>query len=123
MKVAISFEESAGSTIKDVHKPELARRAGLTDWPGFDVLSIRSQQEHRAIEVKGRADVGEVELSENEWGRAINLRDKYWLYVVFNCATLRPRLLRVQDPFGRLLFRQKGSIVIDRQSIIGAAEE
>lgn len=123
MKVSIAFEENVGAVVKDVHKPELARKAGLTDWPGFDLLSIRSQQEQRAIEVKGRADSGEVELSENEWAKAINLRDRYWLYVVFNCASPHPRLLRIQDPFGRLLFRQKGAIVIDRQSLMDVAEE
>ena len=32
----------------------------------------------------------------------------YWLYVVFDCATPRPRLVRVQDPFGKLLARGTG---------------
>ena len=26
---------------------------------------------------------------------------RYWLYVVFDCATPAPRLLRVQDPFAK----------------------
>lgn len=123
MKVAIGFEESLGATVHDVHKPELARSAGLTDWPGFDLLSHRAQGESRAIEVKGRADEGPVEISDNEWAKAINLRDRYWLYVVFNCATPAPRLLRIQDPFGKLLVRQKGSFIVNEQSIWEAAEE
>lgn len=123
MKVAIGFEESLGATVRDVHKPELARSAGLTDWPGFDLLSHRVEGESRAIEVKGRADEGPVEISDNEWAKAINLRDRYWLYVVFNCATPTPRLLRIQDPFGKLLVRQKGSFIVNERSIWEAAEE
>jgi hypothetical protein len=123
MKVAIGFEESLGATVHDVHKPEFARSAGLTDWPGFDLLSHRAEGESRAIEVKGRADEGPVEISDNEWAKAINLRDRYWLYVVFNCATPTPRLLRIQDPFGKLLVRQKGSFIVNERSILEAAEE
>ena len=33
---------------------------------------------------------GHVEMSENEWAKACNLRDEYWLYVVFDCATPHP---------------------------------
>ena len=51
----------------------------------------------------GLAGTAEVELTENEWTRACNLRERYWLYVVFDCASPRPRLLRVQDPFGKLI--------------------
>ena len=37
-----------------------ARAAGLSDWPGFDLLSDRPNEPPRCIEVKGRADTGEV---------------------------------------------------------------
>ncbi len=93
----------------DVHTPDLARLAGLADYPGFDLLSLRLDGE-RDIEVKGRARVGEIELSENEWARAATLRDKYWLYVVFDCATHRPRLYVVRDPFGKLLLQSRTSV-------------
>ena len=33
------------------------------------------------------ARVGEIEVSGNEWAKACNLRDQYWLYVVFECAS------------------------------------
>jgi hypothetical protein len=39
MKVAMTFEEANGAVVKDVSKPNLARAAGLTDNPGFDLLS------------------------------------------------------------------------------------
>ena len=123
MRLAIAHEEAAGATVHDVSKPDLARRAGLGDWPGFDVRSMRPNGKERAIEVKGRARSGGVEVSENEWAKACNLRDRYWLYVVFDCATPRPRLVRVQDPFGRLLARAKGSMIIPDNEIWSASEE
>ena len=49
-------------------------------------------------------------MSENEWTRACNLRDRYWLYVVFDCATPHPRLLRVRDPFAKLIARSRESL-------------
>lgn len=67
--------------------------------------------------------MGDVQLSENEWARAANLRDKYWLHVVYDCGALNPRLLRVRDPLGSLFFRAKGGVVIDEAAIIQAAEE
>lgn len=122
VKVAQAFEEAAGSKVLDVHTPELARMAGLPDNPGFDLLSIRLQNERRAIEVKGRAGTGDVEVSANEWAKACNLRDGYWLYAVYDCATPSPRLVRVQDPFGSLLAKSKGSVLIGTREIGEAAE-
>jgi hypothetical protein len=87
------------------------------------LLSHRPAGDSRAIEVKGRADEGPVEISDNEWAKAINLRDRYWLYVVFNCASPAPRLLRIQDPFDKLLVKQRGSFIVSERSILEAAEE
>jgi hypothetical protein len=64
--------------------------------------------------------VGDVQLSE--WAKAANLRDQYWVYVVFDCAASHPRLLRVQDPFAKLLVRARGGVIIDEGSIFQAAE-
>lgn len=122
MRVAWSYEESQGAIVRDVHEPRLARAAGLPEYPGFDLLS-KLEGEERPIEVKGRASVGTVELSENEWAKACNLRNRYWLYVVFNCATPNPRLLRVRDPFGKLLATPRGGVIIDEKVIFQAAEE
>ncbi len=146
MDLARAFEEAVGATVKDVHTPELARAAGLTDNPGFDLLSITGTEacptkatevigrsgvpplgargagvpacREKAIEVKGRAGTGDVEVSANEWARAANLRDGYWLYVVYDCATPAPRLAHVQDPFGSLLAKAKGSVLISAREIL-----
>jgi hypothetical protein len=127
MQLARVHEEAANATVLDVSRPELARRAGLTDWPGFDLKSLRPHGplgpgHERAIEVKGRAGSGAVEVSENEWAKACNLRERYWLYVVFDCATPRPRLVKVQDPFAQLLAKAKGSVLITETEIISAAQ-
>ncbi len=105
---------------------------GLADNPGFDILSNRpvfgatstksTLVEERAIEVKGRAGIGDIELTENEWSRACNLRDRYWLYVVYNCATPNPRLLRISDPFYKLIATAKGGVIVDEKEIFQRAE-
>lgn len=122
VRVAWGFEEGRGCTVRDVSTPDLAVLAGLEERPGFDLLSRNPEGDERAIEVKGRAGIGDVELSENEWARACNLRDRYWLYVVYDCASAHPRLLRIQDPFGKLLARDRGGVVIDEREIFAAAE-
>ncbi|MBI4794721.1 MAG: DUF3883 domain-containing protein [Deltaproteobacteria bacterium] len=121
VRVAWAYEESCGASVKDVSTPERARAAGLSERPGFDLLSRHTEGEERAIEVKGRARIGDIEVSENEWARACNLREGYWLYVVYDCATPCPRLLRVRDPFGKLLVKAKGGVVIEEQGIFAAA--
>ena len=65
-----------------------------------------------------------MELTENEWAKACNMRGDYWLYVVFDCATPNPRLVRVQDPFGKLLFKTRESMTytVSREAILAAAE-
>jgi SNF2 family DNA or RNA helicase len=123
MRVAAAHEEAAGAMVRDVSKPGLARAAGLSDHPGFDLLSHRPDEGQRGIEVKGRAGIGDVELTENEWAKACNERDRYWLYVVFDCASPHPRLVRVQDPFRKLIARAKGSVVIGSEVIFEASSE
>ena len=47
--------------------------------------------------MKGRAGVGVVALSENEYRTAQRLKWDYWLYTVFNCVGT-PELHPIQDP-------------------------
>lgn len=43
-------------------------------------------------------------------------------YAVLDCATANPRLLRVPDPFGRLLASAKGSVLIGASQIQEASD-
>jgi hypothetical protein len=113
--VARTHEESFGATVHDVSNP--------ADAAGYDLLSRRPDGEERCIEVKGRRAIGDVQLSENEWAKAANLRERYWLYVVYDCAALNPRLLRIQDPFLKLIVQARGGVIVDEQAVFQAAEE
>jgi len=90
----IKLEESRGWKVQSVEKEDR----------GFDLISRKPHPEDpdtaievRFIEVKGRASVGEVALSSNEYKTADRLKKDYWLYVVFNCAST-PGIHIVQDP-------------------------
>ena len=126
--VATTYERDLSAIVRDVSVPERARRAGLPDWPGFDLLSRRPQivageYQELAIEVKGRRQRGGIQLTDNEWAKACNMRDKYWLYVVFDCATSNPWLVRIQDPFFTLLVgsHETTTYTVPESAILSAA--
>jgi len=123
VQVARAYEEALGAVVQDVSTAERAMEAGLGAWPGFDLWSRRPSGEHIAIEVKGRAGFGTVELTENEYIQACQLQDRYWLYTVFECAKPQPRLCRVQNPFKKLLVNERKRFVINEGAIFAAAEE
>jgi len=88
------YEESRGWNVQSVEQENR----------GFDLISRRPHPEDpqtaievRFIEVKGRAQVGEVALSSNEYKTAQRLRKDFWLYAVFNCGE-EPEVHIVQDP-------------------------
>lgn len=109
----IRREQAEGSTIEDVSDPHLKA--------GFDLKVLRADGLIRYVEVKGRSRTQAVEMTANEWAQAANHRDRYWLYVVYNCDTV-PQLYRVPDPFGRLLARQTGAVRINASDVMAAAE-
>jgi superfamily II DNA or RNA helicase len=115
---AIAYEEARGWRVTDVSTPPQARTAGLSDHPGFDLISAGPNGEKRLIEVKGRAGRDALELTENEWGRACTARADYWLYAVFDCATQTPLFAPVQDPFGNLLAKAKSSVLLSASEVI-----
>jgi superfamily II DNA or RNA helicase len=94
VQAAIAFEEARGCKVESVE----------SDTRGFDLISrravpepAREPDETRFIEVKGRAAVGEIALTANEYKTAQRLGDDYWLYVVFNCAS-QPIVTTIQNP-------------------------
>ena len=124
VRVAADRERGRNATVQDVSKPALARAAGLPDWPGFDLLSTLPNGERRCIEVKGRAGRAGVPIESNEWAQACKLGDRYWLYVVLDCAGPAPELLRIRDPFRKLLAseRMRAQFDVPLGSLIEAAE-
>ena len=80
----IAHEEARGWKVESVEK----------DNRGFDLISRKPHPEDpetaievRFIEVKGRAGVGEIALTSNEFKTAERLKKDYWLYVVFDCGS------------------------------------
>ena len=80
--------------------------------------------EVQSIEVKGRAGRGAIEMEANEWKQACHLGERYWLYVVFDCATPAPRLVRICNPFDKLLASERAvsTYSISQTSLLKAAE-
>ncbi len=113
-------EEGRGCQVESVEK----------DNKGYDLIArlphpedAKSVREVRFIEVKGRAGVGEIALTENEFRTAQRLGAEYWLHVVYDCAST-PRLVTIQDP-ARLDWRpivQVEHYRIDAAQVIGSGQ-
>ena len=124
VRIAIAWERERGATVQDVSKPALARNASLQNWPGFDLLATQPDGQLRRIEVKGRAGRDGIHMEANEWKQACHLESDYWLYVVFDCATTTPKLLRVQNPFHKLVVsRQESAVFAIAASAVAEAAE
>lgn len=94
MSKAAEYEESRGWVVEDVSAQNR----------GFDLISRKPHPEDektftevKFIEVKGRAAIGEIALTMNEYKTAERLKKDYWLYVVYNCAST-PETHTIQDP-------------------------
>lgn len=94
IRVATEYEQARGCVVESVEDQNR----------GFDLISRRPHPEDsktavevRFIEVKGRAGVGEIAVTSNEYRAAERLKSDYWLYAVFNCAS-GPALHAVQNP-------------------------
>ncbi len=124
VRLVSAWEKERDAHVQDVSKPHLARQAGLPDWPGFDLLARKSSGETRCIEVKGRAGRTGIQMEANEWTQACHLGERYWLYAVFDCATPNPELVRVRDPFSKLLAHQRSTVAytISAKALAAAAE-
>ncbi len=101
VQAAIAYEEARGWKVVSVEQENR----------GFDLISRKPHPEDpetsievRFIEVKGRAAVGEIALTTNEYKTAERLKRDYWLYAVFNCLPAGdvggavPQIHAIQDP-------------------------
>ncbi len=121
MRHAIAHEEDLGARVVDVHTPPLARAAGLENYPGFDLLAYRPEGQTLAIEVKGHADKGGIELSFTEMMKAMTMEEDYWVYVVQHCATPSPDLVTLLNPVWRRIGSLKGHWTMNISEIEQAA--
>lgn len=94
IQTVIAYEQARGWVVESVESENR----------GFDLISRQFHPEDsqiaiavRFIEVKGRAGIGQVALTNNEYKTAERLKQDYWLYVVFNCAAT-PEVIVIQDP-------------------------
>ncbi|MFM7364287.1 MAG: helicase-related protein [Cuspidothrix sp.] len=94
IQAVIEYEKARGWQVVSVEKENR----------GFDLISREidsgdplKASKVRFIEVKGRANIGEVALTTNEYKTAARLKNDYWLYVVFNSAA-SPEVHTVQNP-------------------------
>jgi len=92
MKVTMDYERAQGRIPEDVAAENL----------GFDVRSTNPEMGRKYyIEVKARAQVGPVAMTQNEWFKASRFGSEFYLYVVLDAAT-QPQLYIIQDPAANL---------------------
>ncbi|MDG6250258.1 DUF3883 domain-containing protein [Methanocalculus sp.] len=94
IKAAIAYENARGYDVESVEDQNC----------GYDLKSRKFDPDDpdtavdlRFIEVKGRAGVDDVYLSDNEYKTAVRQKEDYWLYVVYNCAT-NPVVYPIRNP-------------------------
>lgn len=110
MEIAMRYERNEQRDPEDVSKENL----------GFDIRSKDSRGNVRYVEVKGRAGMGPVALTQNEWFKAQRLGADYYLYTVWNVAkdpNAKPRV--IQDPARNLKVEEKVEVV---RYIVSASE-
>lgn len=96
--------ELAGMRVTEEHERAQGRLPFdvSADNVGYDIRSDAPDGAPlRYIEVKGRAGVGAVVLTPNEWITAGRLGERYFLYIVTNALTA-PELTIIQDPAAKL---------------------
>lgn len=102
MQIAMKFERDSGRIPEDVSNENL----------GFDIRSKGPEGTRRYIEVKARAKIGDVAMTQNEWFSAQQLGDDYFLYVVWNASnSSSSELLQIQNPALNLKAAEKFDVV------------
>lgn len=100
MTVAMEYEKKNGRIPEDVSSQNL----------GFDIRSVDNNGKIRYIEVKARAEGGDIALTQNEWFKAQRFQEDYYLYVIYNAAK-NPELRIIQNPAVNLTPQEKVEIV------------
>ncbi len=115
MEVAINYEEENKRTAEDVSSENL----------GFDIRSVDINKNIRYIEVKARAGMDAIALTQNEWFKARRFKNDYYLYAVLNVAE-SPQLYIIPNPAENLKPDEKIEMVryiIDVRQIVQIGAE
>ena len=99
MEIAMEYEKFCGRNPEDVSKENL----------GYDIRS-KGKGEIRYIEVKARADTGDILLTPNEWFKARRFKNDYWLYIIEN-SVKNPSLYIIQNPWDNLKVSEKVEVI------------
>ncbi len=91
----------------------------------YDIKKLGDKDKNiRYIDVKSRAQSGDIALTQNEWFKAQRFKEDYYLYVVYD-ASKSPQLFIIQNPAERLRAQEKVEIVrfiIDGEDVIKTGE-
>jgi len=127
MQWVLDYERQRGWSPIDISKDH--------DGSGFDIRSVgpadpeTKKSPVRRIEVKGRTQLHQkVSLTVNEWRKAQQLGDSYWLYVVWGCKTPTPQLLMIQNPAKKLVgdakeIKQVTRYLVGAEALMRSANE
>jgi len=83
---------------------------------GFDIRAHKIADEAtgdvfvKRIEVKGRLRGQPIRLTTNEWYKAQQLVETYWLYAVWGPLSDSPELVRMHSPFAKLDHAKRGTV-------------
>jgi hypothetical protein len=77
--------------------------------PGWDIEYVGTNGEIAAVEVKGTAAAAftSIELTDGEWTAARKLRNRYRLFLVAECLSIKPKIQEVLDA-ATLMRRPRG---------------
>lgn len=78
---------------------------------GFDIRSRDREGRISYIEVKARAGVGAVALTQNEWFKAQRFGNDYYLHVVYNATSSEPEHHIIQNPALTVRAEEKVEVV------------
>jgi len=111
MEFVIEFERRSGRVPEDVSMYE-----------HYDIRSYDPRTgEVRYIEVKGRwGPTLVVELTQAEFEYAKKLGKDYWLYIVYDIGSGKPKLVMIRDPVANVIWKTKVDL---RYELIGIKRE
>lgn len=105
-------EKVIASLIDEGFPPDRVERIGHLKL-GFDIRAHKITDEAtgeilvKRIEVKGRQRGQLIRLTTNEWYKAQQLAETYWLYVVWDPLSNSPELVRIQNPAVKLDYAKR----------------